>query len=84
MDQRFNPSRIEYALIHPDEAARKIARIWYNANAELFVREKTVFENIPPDWEYVGKKRRLFARDFCGWGALAPVALPAAWPLKSN
>ena len=24
------------------------------------------------------------ARDFCGWGALAPVALPAEWPLKSN
>jgi hypothetical protein len=66
------------------EVPHKIARIWYNANAELFVREKTVFENIPSDREYVGKKRRRFAHDFCGWGALAPVALPAEWPVKSS
>ena len=65
------------------EAARKIAHAWYNANAELFVREKTVFENIPPVRELIGKRNRKPGRDFCGWGALAPVALIAEWSVDA-
>ena len=61
------------------EAARKIAHGWYNGNAEYFVRHRTVFENIMPDYEYIGKRRHHSGRDFCGWGALAPVAIPAEW-----
>ena len=66
------------------EAARKIAHAWYNANAELFVREKTVFENIPPVRELIGRRNRKPGRDFCGWGALAPVAIPAEWPIDAD
>jgi len=62
------------------EAARKIAHAWYNGNAELFVRENTVFENIPPDYEMFSCRRHS-GRDFCGWGALAPVAIPAEWEM---
>ena len=54
-----------------DTLAEKIARTWYNANALVWVKEKTVRENL---------RSRTGAgssgRDFCGWGALAPVALP--------
>ena len=32
-----------------------------------------------PDYEYIGKRRHHSGRDFCGWGALAPVAIPAEW-----
>ena len=59
------------------EAARKIARAWYNGNAEYYVRMKTVVENMVPDYELIGQKRRRFGTDFCGWGALAPIAIPA-------
>ena len=60
-------------------AAREIARRWYNGNAELFVREKTVFENIIPEYNLIGKRQRGAGRDFCGWGALAPIAIPEEW-----
>ena len=63
-------------------AARRIAHGWYNGNAEYFVRFKTVFENIMPDYEYIGRRRRHSGRDFCGWGALAPVAIPAEWEIS--
>lgn len=55
--------------------AESIARRWYNANAEFFVRTGTVWENLPPDQCRTMKRRS--GRDFCGWSALAPVALPA-------
>jgi hypothetical protein len=66
------------------EVARKLAHKWYNANAELYVRDKTVYENIPPVRDLVGKRRRRPDRDFCGWGALAPVAIPAEWPIDAD
>lgn len=56
------------------DMAEDIARRWYNANAELFVRMGTVYENVSP--ERCDKPREKAQRDFCGWGALAPVALP--------
>lgn len=62
----------EYGFTKEAEA---IARRWYNANAEFFVRTGTVWENLPPD-QCVKMKRRS-GRDFCGWSALAPIALPA-------
>lgn len=54
--------------------AESIARKWYNANAELWVRYGTVFENLSP--EQCMEKRSSAQKDFCGWGALAPIALP--------
>ena len=57
-----------------DELAEDIARRWYNANAEIFVQTGTVYENLSP--ERCDRPRELSGYDFCGWGALAPVALP--------
>lgn len=54
--------------------AEDIARKWYNANAELFVRTKTVWENISPEQCHRPKKES--GGDFCGWSALAPIAIP--------
>ncbi|MBR1609711.1 MAG: hypothetical protein IJ678_08880 [Kiritimatiellae bacterium] len=55
--------------------AEESARRWYNANAELWVRTGTVWENVSPEQCERPKNRSGF--DFCGWGALAPVAMPA-------
>lgn len=54
--------------------ARVIAEKWYDACAEMWVRTGTVLENLSP--EQVEHKRRRCCVDFCGWGALAPIALP--------
>ena len=56
------------------DLAESIAKKWYNANARLWVNYGTVFENVSP--EQCEKKRKQSQRDFCGWGALAPIALP--------
>lgn len=56
------------------EEAERIARNWYNAAAELFERTSTIWENISPEQCHEPKARS--GRDFCGWSALAPIALP--------
>ena len=55
--------------------AEEAARRYYDANAELWVRTGTVFENNSP--EQCERPKERSGRDFCGWGAIAPVALPA-------
>lgn len=53
--------------------AARLARAWYNGNARLFELHGTVYENISPHFG----QRGTGSPDFCGWGALAPVALPS-------
>ncbi len=55
--------------------AEDIARRWYNACANLYVNTGTVWENISP--EQCDRNKNVSMKDFCGWGALAPVAIPA-------
>ena len=57
-----------------EREAEVVARRWYNAYAELFVKYGTVMENMSP--EQCGEKRARSQGDFCGWGALVPLALP--------
>ena len=54
--------------------AEDAARRYYNANAALFESTGTVWENVSP--EQCERPKAWSGRDFCGWGALAPVALP--------
>jgi len=57
-----------------EKEAAWAARKWFNAHAELFTRYGTVMENMSP--EQCGEKRARSQGDFCGWGALVPLALP--------
>ena len=54
--------------------AEDAARRYYNANAALWEKTGTVWENVSP--EQCDHPKEISGRDFCGWGALAPVALP--------
>ena len=69
-----------YMIIHGllaygyGDLAESIARAWYNANVLLWKRYGTVFENMSPEQRTT--KRDWADKDFCGWGALAPIALP--------
>ena len=54
--------------------AEDVARRWYNASAEMWVRFGTVFENLSPERFDMRKEKSDI--DFCGWGAIAPIALP--------
>ena len=54
--------------------AEDSARRYYNANAALWETTGTVWENVSP--EQCDHPKEISGRDFCGWGALAPVALP--------
>lgn len=56
-----------------EEEAVYFARKYYNAVAELYRKTGTVFENISP--EQYDHPKEFAGRDFCGWAALAPVAL---------
>lgn len=55
-----------------DELAARLARTWYNSNAMLFDRDHTVYEHVAS--REMGKRDNGM-RDFCGWGALTPVAI---------
>ena len=55
-----------------EEQAKRIAKKWYNANAKIWVKEKTVREHVR---SRSGKGEG--GRDFCGWSALVSIALPA-------
>ena len=57
-----------------DELAERIARRWYNANAALFEKTGTIFENVSP--EQCDHPKSAAGRDFCGWSALVPITLP--------
>lgn len=55
------------------ELALDFTRRYYNACAELWRKTHTIYENISPEQCDHPKERS--GTDFCGWGALAPVAL---------
>lgn len=55
------------------EFAKDVARRYYNANAQRWRKTGTFFENISP--EQCEHGTRTGGKDFCGWGALAPVAI---------
>ena len=55
------------------DLALDFARRYYNANAELFRVSGTVWENISP--EQCRQPKGHSGSSFCGWGALAPVAI---------
>lgn len=55
------------------DLALDFARRYYNANAQLWRKTGTIFENISP--EQCDHPKNRAGSDFCGWGALAPVAL---------
>ncbi|MEG2076293.1 MAG: trehalase family glycosidase, partial [Victivallaceae bacterium] len=55
------------------DLALEFARRYYNANAELFRVSGTVWENISP--EQCERPKGHSGSNFCGWGALAPVAI---------
>jgi len=55
-----------------DDLAARLARAWYNSNAMVFDRDHTVYEHLAS--REMGK-RDSGMRDFCGWGALTPVAI---------
>ena len=61
-----------YGFQNDAEAA---ARRWYNVCAQVWERTGTCFENLNPDT--ASERGFKCGRDFCGWAALAPVALPA-------
>lgn len=56
-----------------EELARELARRYYNANLNLFLKTGTIWENISPE-QCAAPKRRA-CNDFTGWGALAPIAI---------
>ena len=55
------------------ELARDIARRYYNANLNLYLKTGTIWENISP--EQCAREKRRSCSDFTGWGALAPIAI---------
>lgn len=57
-----------------DEADR-VARRWYDACAQLWDAEREIYENIQPDDPWVVREKHMGC-DWCGWSALAPLALP--------
>ena len=54
--------------------AEDAARSYYNGVAAIYEKTGTVWENSSP--EQCEKQKTWAGEDFCGWGALAPVALP--------
>ena len=60
--------------------AEEVARRWYNGVYEIFLRTGTLWENWSP--EQWASQKGWAAKDFCGWSALAPIALPRefGWP----
>lgn len=57
-----------------EREAEDLARRWYNAYAALWEVSGTIWENISP--EQCDHPKGSSNPDFCGWAALAPVALP--------
>ncbi len=57
--------------------AEMAARRWYNACARVFEESGTCRENLNPDTARARERDNLCGKDFCGWAALAPVAIPA-------
>ena len=56
--------------------ARRLAREYHAAVAEVFPRDGTFHENCAPDAAAPGQPSRPV---FCGWTALAPIALAREW-----
>lgn len=53
--------------------ARQYARRYYNACLNLYLKTDTIWENISP--EQCDQPKQAAGSDFCGWGALAPIAV---------
>lgn len=60
-------------LLGYNEFALECARKYYRAYAALFLKTNTVWENVSP--EQYDHPKILSGKDFCGWGAIAPVAI---------
>ena len=54
--------------------AEDAARRYYNGVAAIYEKTGTIWENSSP--EQCENQKTWAGGDFCGWGALAPVALP--------
>ena len=59
--------------IGQEEMAKRCARKYYTAYAELYRSTGTIWENISP--EQYDSPKEVSAPDFCGWGALVPVTI---------
>lgn len=57
-----------------EDMAQKLGRRYYNATYELWKATGTIWENLSS--QQCDHPKPHAGRDFCGWGALAPVALP--------
>lgn len=60
-------------LVGEEELAVTFARAYYNANAHLFARTGTIWENLSP--EQCERPKAKSGDSFCGWGALAPISI---------
>lgn len=56
------------------DEAKTLGRRYYNATFELWKATGTIWENLSA--EQCDHAKKLAGRDFCGWGALAPICLP--------
>lgn len=69
-----------YMVIHgllkygEKEFAEDVARRYYNANAAIWEVTGSVWENI--SCEQCDHIKEWSGKNFCGWGAIAPIALP--------
>lgn len=59
--------------IGEEELAVEFARRYYNANAHLFERTGTIWENLSA--EQCERPKEKSGDSFCGWGALAPISI---------
>ena len=57
-----------------EDLAQRLGRRYYNATYELWKATGTIWENLSS--QQCDHPKPHAGRDFCGWGALAPVALP--------
>lgn len=55
-----------------NDLARKLARQYYWAVAEVYKKDKTFYENYAPDTLERGSQSR---PDFCGWTGVVPIAI---------
>ena len=60
-------------LVGEEALAVKFARAYYHANAHLFARTGTIWENLSP--EQCERPKAKSGDSFCGWGALAPITI---------
>ncbi len=57
---------------HKHALAKKLAKKYYKAVADVYVKTGTFWENYAPDFIEPGNQSR---KDFCGWTGLVPIAV---------